>query len=86
VGVEVSCAIMGYPRKRRPYQPHITLGRCREGRKPPAARALAYGIPVYCFPGPTFIADSFVLMESDLGGKTPAYRLVAQFGAAESRT
>jgi len=80
--VEESCAIMGFPRERRPYQPHITLGRSRVGRQISGPRALALGIPVDCFPGPAFIADSFVLMESDLGAKSPVYRPVARFVAA----
>lgn len=67
---------IGFPPEGRPFHPHITLGRLREGhRLPPGAMARLEGIA----PQPAFLADRVVLFESELGSGGPAYRARAEF-------
>ena len=54
----------------RPFRPHITLGRVREGlRLPPGAMSHLEGLP----PGQPFTADRIVLFESRLTTEGPVY-------------
>jgi 2'-5' RNA ligase len=62
---------IGFPPEGRPFRPHITLGRVREGhRLPPGAiphlEGLLHGTP--------FLADRVVLFESRLSAGGPAYQ------------
>jgi 2'-5' RNA ligase len=67
---------IGFPPEGRPFHPHITLGRVREGhRLPPGAMARLEGIA----PQPPFLADRVVLFESELGSEGPSYRSRAEF-------
>jgi 2'-5' RNA ligase len=67
---------IGFPPEGRPFRPHITLGRVREGhRLPPTAMRHLEGLP----PGRPFTADRIVLFESRLTPDGPAYSVrVAQ--------
>lgn len=61
---------IGFPPEGRPFQPHLTLGRVREGhRLPPGAmdylESLPHGVP--------FQADRIVLFESRLSRAGPTY-------------
>lgn len=61
---------IGFPPEGRPFRPHLTLGRVREGhRLPPGAmdqlESLAHGAP--------FLADRVVLFESQLTKAGPTY-------------
>jgi RNA 2',3'-cyclic 3'-phosphodiesterase len=61
---------IGFPPEGRPFRPHITLGRVREGhRLPPAAMRHIEGLA----PGRPFTADRIVLFESRLTPDGPAY-------------
>lgn len=61
---------IGFAPEGRPFRPHITLGRVREGhRLPPGAMNHLEGLP----PGPPFTADRVVLFESRLTTDGPAY-------------
>ena len=61
---------IGFAPEGRPFRPHLTLGRVREGhRLPPGAMDLLEGVPH----GPTFTADRVVLFESTLTASGPTY-------------
>jgi 2'-5' RNA ligase len=61
---------IGFPPEGRPFRPHLTLGRVREGQRlPSGAIERLQTIP----PGPAFLADRIVLFESRLSPQGPAY-------------
>ncbi|HEV8197863.1 MAG TPA: RNA 2',3'-cyclic phosphodiesterase [Gemmatimonadales bacterium] len=61
---------IGFAPEGRPFRPHITLGRVREGlRLPPGAMSYLEGLP----PGQPFTADRIVLFESRLTTDGPSY-------------
>jgi 2'-5' RNA ligase len=61
---------MGFPPEGRPFRPHITLGRVREGhRLPPGAIDQLENVA----PGTAFLADRVVLFESRLTPAGPVY-------------
>jgi 2'-5' RNA ligase len=61
---------IGFAPEGRPFRPHITLGRVREGLRLPAdAMRYLEGVT----PGPSFTADRIVLFESRLTTDGPAY-------------
>lgn len=65
---------IGFPPEGRPFEPHITLGRVREGHRLPAeARSYLAGID----PIPAVRADRVVLFESVLatGNHAPSYQV-----------
>jgi 2'-5' RNA ligase len=67
---------IGFPPEGRPFHPHITLGRVREGHRLPAG-ALEHlnGLE----PQPPFVADRVVLYESELGAIGPRYHARAEY-------
>jgi RNA 2',3'-cyclic 3'-phosphodiesterase len=68
--LETGGAEMGFPPEGRPFRPHITLGRVREGhRLPPGAMDQLESVAQ----GTTFLADRVVLFESRLTPAGPAY-------------
>lgn len=67
---------IGFPPEGRPFRPHITLGRVREGhRLPPGAMQRLEGVA----PQAPFLADRVVLYESELGSAGPVYRVRSEF-------
>ncbi len=61
---------IGFPPEGRPFRPHITLGRVREGHRLPAGALDALeALPE----GDAFQADRVVLFESRPGGGGPTY-------------
>ena len=67
---------IGFPPEGRPFHPHLTLGRVREGhRLPSGALDFLSKVP----PQPSFIADRLVLFESELGVDGPLYQARAEF-------
>ncbi|NOT09051.1 MAG: RNA 2',3'-cyclic phosphodiesterase [Gemmatimonadales bacterium] len=61
---------IGFPPEGRPFRPHITLGRVREGQRlPSGAVSRLEGIAG----GPPFTADRVVLFESRLTPEGPVY-------------
>ena len=62
---------IGFAPEGRPFRPHLTLGRVREGhRLPPGAMDLLEGLPHE----PAFTADRVVLFESNQTPSGPTYR------------
>jgi 2'-5' RNA ligase len=70
---------IGFPPEGRPFHPHITLGRVREGHRLPPGALEELMRPVARAP---FVADRMVLFESRLGPRGPHYleRAVWLFG------
>jgi 2'-5' RNA ligase len=67
---------IGFPPEGRPFNPHITLGRVREGhRLPLGAMDLLEAIK----PQPAFNADRVVLYESQIGPAGPTYHSRTEF-------
>jgi 2'-5' RNA ligase len=63
---------IGFAPEGRPFRPHITLGRVREGHRLPAgAMAHLEGLPQ----GTPFLGDRIVLFESRLTTDGPAYSI-----------
>jgi 2'-5' RNA ligase len=61
---------IGFPPEGRPFRPHLTLGRVREGhRLPPGAMDQLESLPH----GAPFFADRIVLFESRLTNAGPTY-------------
>jgi RNA 2',3'-cyclic 3'-phosphodiesterase len=70
--VEVSVALLGFPREERPFHPHLTLGRFRVPAKdPPLAESLARQSQ---FDGGRFTVDRVILFSSTLTPAGPIYR------------
>jgi 2'-5' RNA ligase len=63
---------IGFPPEGRPFRPHVTLGRVREGHRLPAdAIPRLEAVPS----GTGFVADRIVLFESELSRAGPTYRV-----------
>lgn len=70
-------APLGFPPEDRPFSPHLTLGRAREGRgSPRLAGALAGAGQAE---GTPWRASELVLFESHLSPKGPRYEAIARF-------
>lgn len=68
------------PRERRPFKPHLTIGRNNApGRTPGLAEALGAQAQVDIGP---MVVDSFVLMRSQLQRQGPIYTETGRFGLA----
>lgn len=67
---------IGFPPEGRPFRPHVTLGRVKEGQRlPPGAAEILEGIVAQ----PEFLADQVVLYESELGVGGPRYHPRSEF-------
>lgn len=63
---------IGFPPEGRPFRPHVTLGRVREGHRLPSdAMSRLEAAPT----GTGFVADRVVLFESELTRDGPTYRI-----------
>jgi 2'-5' RNA ligase len=63
---------LGFPPEGRPFRPHLTLGRVREGQRLPAGwQSELERIPA----GSAFLVDRVVLFESEIGTEGPSYRI-----------
>ncbi|MEO8088759.1 MAG: RNA 2',3'-cyclic phosphodiesterase [Gemmatimonadales bacterium] len=71
---------IGFPPEGAPFQPHITLGRLREGQRLPSSGLLDHAEE---FEQVSFVAQQLVLYESVLTTGGPRYesRLTIDFGA-----
>lgn len=67
---------IGFPPEGRPFRPHVTLGRVKEGQRLPSSAA---GILEAVVPQPEFMADRVVLYESELGVGGPRYHPRSEF-------
>jgi 2'-5' RNA ligase len=69
-------APLGFPPEERPFSPHLTLGRAREGRGAPGlAGALAHAAQSE---GAAWRATELLLFESHLSPKGPRYEVIAR--------
>jgi RNA 2',3'-cyclic 3'-phosphodiesterase len=68
--IERGCEAIGFPPEGAPFQPHVTLGRVREGQRFPAR-----GLDDHAegFEPVAFVAQELVLYESMLTTKGPRY-------------
>jgi 2'-5' RNA ligase len=77
--IERGCEAIGFPPEGAPFQPHVTLGRVREGQRLPA-----HGLDDYAgkFEPVPFVAQELVLYESVLTTGGPRYeeRLTLDLG------
>ena len=63
---------LGFPPEGRPFRPHLTLGRVREGHRLPTGwQTELERIPA----GSPFLVERIVLFESELGSEGPTYRM-----------
>lgn len=70
--IERGAEALGFPPEGRPFRPHITLGRVREGhRLPDGWQTELERIPA----GEAFLADRVVLFESELTPTGPSYAI-----------
>jgi len=73
--LEAALERQGFGREQRPFAPHLTLGRVRQGGDPrPALARVAAPEPVL------FGAQEYVLMESHLDPGGARYKMCARFG------
>ena len=70
------CDPLGYPAERRPYRPHVTIGRPRSPLPSPFRATFA---DPSLFPGPTFDATQFTLFQSQLRSGGSQYVPLARF-------
>jgi 2'-5' RNA ligase len=79
VALESAMEQEGFGRERRPFSPHLTLGRVKEGGDPrPVLARVAAPEPV------AFRVGEFVLMESHLGPGGARYQARARFALREA--
>ena len=68
--IERGADTLGFPPEGRPFRPHLTLGRVREGHRLPGGWESELE---RIAPGSPFLADRIVLFESQLAGGGPSY-------------
>lgn len=72
--LENSCAGLGFPPERRPFSPHLTLGRVRRRARPDELRRLGRIVAALQVPSlGRWHVDEFVVMRSDLRPSGPIY-------------
>jgi 2'-5' RNA ligase len=65
--VDEALAALGFPRETRPFSPHLTLGRVREGARPPDTAILAATFAEIRDDAAPLPVESIRLMRSELG-------------------
>lgn len=83
--VEETTAALGFARERRDYHAHATLARPRS-LLPSAAKDKLTAVSSPHFPGPSFTACEFVLMESRLLRQGAQYTPLARFPLVKTNT
>ncbi len=64
--VEEAAGRIGFAPEQRPYRPHLTLGRVREGVSPPARLQIGKAVSeAKLEPSPTWLVDTLHLIQSD---------------------
>ena len=81
--VEDAAVDVGFTRERRPYSPHLTIGRVRDLRGWPAARRAIENATEREFGSST--CESMILYRSVLGPETSTYHELARFGFSGAR-
>jgi RNA 2',3'-cyclic 3'-phosphodiesterase len=72
---------LGFARERRPFRPHLTLGRVREGASPAELAALGATLPALPAPDPMpWLVDMIVLYHSELGPQGARYTSMGKVG------
>jgi 2'-5' RNA ligase len=79
--IERSGERIGFPPEGRPFHPHITLGRVREGHRLPLG---ALDELERIGAQPSFVADRLVLYESNHGSDGPTYRSRSDYSLIRS--
>ncbi len=77
-GVGRRLAPLGYAPEDRPFSPHLTLGRAREGRGAPGLGGAL--LSANASEGVPWRADALVLFQSHLSPAGPRYEALARFG------
>ena len=75
--IERGCAELGFPVEGRPFRPHVTLGRVRQGRRLPEAAIQA--IEEADLPAVSFVSDRVILYQSLPGPGGSRYEERATF-------
>ncbi|MGD2108158.1 MAG: RNA 2',3'-cyclic phosphodiesterase [Phycisphaerae bacterium] len=78
--VEHKLEVAGFPRERRPFSPHLTIGRVREDRSYGRIRA---AVDAHAFAANEQSVASLVLMSSVLSPKGPTYTPVSTANLGE---
>ena len=74
-GVEAELAQLGYPKERRPFSPHITIGRVKEDR---SGGRLRSAVDAHTYPSAKEAVTSITVMSSVLSPKGPTYTPVSR--------
>ena len=79
--LEDELAVLGFPRERRPFWPHLTIARARIPQRLSAAERDRWATQIArrAMPGPSFRVDAIQLIESRLLPGGPVYTTVATF-------
>jgi len=75
VSLDEQFAELGFAPERRPFSPHITIGRVREGQPTQGVRE---ALAAFSFPGVAQSVDRIVLMSSVLSPRGPTYAVVRE--------
>jgi 2'-5' RNA ligase len=82
--LEDELAAQGFPKERRPFSPHLTLGRVRDRATPPEVRALGKAVVLLQVPSlGRWSVEHIAVIRSDLRPEGPSYtplRVVALGG------
>ena len=79
--IEMACEQLGFTREMRPYIPHATLARFRDGLQERHKGRIANDVSGI-FPLPAFAMTQYQLMQSILDNRSPRYEVVARFPAS----
>ena len=77
--IEQRCKFLGFDKEQRAYRPHVTIARARPALSP-KFRLEIEELTASQWPGPTFSAGEFVLMDSQLHPQGSIYKPLARFG------
>jgi len=75
--IEHVCHTIGFGRDRRPFTPHVTIGRSRDGVEVRRIDIQNRDL----FPGPVFVANAFELIKSTLTSEGSIYEAVERYVA-----
>lgn len=78
--VEAAVSPLGFPTEKRPFSPHLTLARLRDGASSPLRRALSERLSAQGdYSGPWFEATEVSLVQSALTPSGPVYSRLAVY-------
>ena len=76
--IEQRVQFLGYAREDRPFRPHVTFARARSDPGADVRSRLASELSAH-LPGPSFVANEFVLMRSHLKATGAEYEPLFRF-------